>query len=131
MHIKVTGIITTTDDELVLAMAPTKFDTEDFDNPMVTWLFEFITRNKLAAAKHKLRVCDVTATMKRSKGLIFLDDTKINRRTKPREAYNRAIKWFADHCEKLKLTQLCLYMCTNTRDIKIYIQEDKAYVEND
>lgn len=120
-----------TDDELVTTTLPTRIDTKDLNYPTVKWLWEFITRDKLAAAKSKLRVSDVTSVMRRSKGMVFLETTGINRRSKPRDAFNKALKWFETNCAKLKLTQMCLLMCTNTRNIKIYIQEEKAYVEAD
>ena len=131
MLVKVTVIVESTDDELVTTTLPTRIDTKDLNYPTVKWLWEFITRDKLAAAKRKLRVSDVTSIMKRSKGMVFLETTGINRRSKPRDAFNKALKWFETNCAKLKLTQMCLLMCTTTRDIKIYIQEEKAYVEAD
>ena len=131
MLVKVTVIVESTDDELVTTTLPTRIDTKDLNYPTVKWLWEFITRDKLAAAKRKLRVSDVTSIMKRSKGMVFLETTGINRRSKPRDAFNKALKWFETNCEKLKLTQMCLLMCTITRDIKIYIQKEKAYVEAD
>ena len=131
MLVKVTVIVESTDDELVTTTLPTRIDTKDLNYPTVKWLWEFITRDKLAAAKRKLRVSDVTSIMKRSKGMVFLETTGINRRSKPRDAFNKALKWFETNCAKLKLTQMCLLLCTSTRDIKIYIQEEKDYVEAD
>lgn len=61
---------------------------------------------------------------------MFIGDDDLNRRSKPRDAFNKALKWFETNYAKLKLTQMCLLLCTNTRDIKIYIQEEKEYVEN-
>lgn len=130
MHVNVTVIVESTADELVTTTLPTRIDTKDLNYPTVKWLWEFITRDKRAAAKHKLHVYTVTSVMKNPKGRVFVEDTKINRRTKPREAFYKALKWFENNCAKLKLTQACLLMCTKTRDIKIYIQEDKDYVEN-
>ena len=130
MLVKVTVIVESTADELVTTTLPTRIDTKDLNYPTVKWLWEFITRDKLAAAKRKLRVFDVSAIRERSKGMVFLETTGINRRSKPRDAFNKALKWFETNYAKLKLTQMCLLLCTNTRDIKIYIQEEKEYVEN-
>lgn len=130
MLVKATVIVESTDDELVTTTLPIRIDTKDLNYPTVKWLWEFITRDKLAAAKRKLRVFDVSSIRKRSKGMVFLETTGINRRSKPRDAFNKALKWFETNCAKLKLTQMCLLLCTSTRDIKIYIQEEKDYVEN-
>lgn len=131
MLVKVTVIVESTDDELVTTTLPTRIDTKDLNYPTVKWLWEFITRDKLAAAKRKLCVFDVSSIRKRSKGIVFLETTGLNRRSKPRDAFNKALKWFETNCAKLKLTQMCLLLCTSTRDIKIYIQEEKDYVEAD
>ena len=131
MLVTVTVIVEATGGELISTRPYAIINTKKPTGPTAMWLWEFITRNKLAAAKSKLRVSDVTSIMKRSKGMDFLETTGINRRSKPRDAFNKALKWFEANCEKLKLTQMCLLMCTNTRDIKIYIQEEKEDVGAD
>lgn len=131
MLVKVTVIVEATGGELISVCPPWLIDTKRLDGPVTRGLWEYVTGDKLAAAKSKLRVSDVTSVMKRSKGMVFLETTRINRRSKPRDAFNKALKWFETNCAKLKLTQMCLLMCTNTRDIKIYIQEEKDYVEAD
>lgn len=131
MHVNVTVIVEATGGELISVCPPWLVDTKRLDGPVVRGLWEYVTGDKLVAAKSKLRVSDVTSIMKRSKGMVFLETTGINRRSKPRDAFNKALKWFEINCAKLKLTQMCLLMCTNTRDIKIYIQAEKYYVEAD
>lgn len=130
MLVKVTVIVEATGGELIATRPYALVDTKKPDGPIARCFWKFVTENKFAAAKNKLRVSDVTSIMKRSKGMVFLETTGINRRSKPRDAFNKALKWFETNCAKLKLNQMCLLMCTNTRDIKIYIQEDKDYVEN-
>ena len=130
MLVKVTVIVESTDDELVTTTLPTRIDTKDLNYPTVKWLWEFITRDKLAAAKRKLRLFSAYAVQRSTKATVFISDADLNRRSKPRDAFNKALKWFETNYAKLKLTQMCLLLCTNTRDIKIYIQEEKEYVEN-
>lgn len=130
MLVKVTVIVESVDNELISNRPYALINTKKPDGPVARCLWKFVTENKLAAAKNKLHVYAVTAVMKNPKGKVFVEDAKINRRTKPREAFNKALKWFEDNCVKLKLTQMCLLMCTDNRDIKIYIQEDKEYVED-
>lgn len=130
MLVKVTVIVESTDDELLTTTLPTRIDTKDLNYPTVKWLWEFITRDKLAAAKRSLRLISAYAIQRRTKATMFLGDADLTRRLKPRNAFNKALKWFETNCAKLKLTQMCLLMCTKTRDIKIYIQEEKEYVEN-
>lgn len=131
MLVKVTVIVESTDNELISVCPPWLINTKRLDGPVTRGLWKYVTRDKLAAAKHKLCVSDVLSIRERSKGMVFLETTGINRRSKPRDAFNKALKWFETNCAKLKLTQMCLLMCTTTRDIKIYIQEEKAYVEAD
>lgn len=131
MLVKVTVIVESTDNELISADPPWPINTKKPDGTVARCFWKFITRDKRAAAKNKLRVSDITVVMKRSKSMLLLGDNQVNRRLKPRDAFNKALKWFETNCAKLKLTQMCLLMCTNTRDIKIYIQEEKAYVEAD
>lgn len=131
MLVKVTVIVESVDNELISADPPWPINTKKPDGHVARCFWKFVTENKLAAAKNKLRVYAVTSVMKKPKGKVFVEDTKINRRTKPREAFNNALKWFENNCAKLKLTQMCLIMCTKTRDIKIYIQEMKHNVEAD
>ena len=130
MLVKATVIVESTDDELVTTTLPTRIDTKDLNYPTVKWLWEFITRDKLAAAKRKLRLISAYAVQRSTKAAVFIGDDDLNRRSKPRDAFNKALKWFETNYAKLKLTQMCLLLCTNTRDIKIYIQEEKEYVEN-
>ena len=130
MLIKVTIIVESTDDELVTATLPTRIDTKEINYPIVKWLWEFITRDKLAAAKRKLRLISAYAVQRRTKATVCLGNDELKRAEKPKRTFNKALKWFEDNCEKLKLKQMCLLMCTDNRDIKIYIQEDKDYVEN-
>lgn len=131
MIVKVTVIVKSTEGELISAGEPWSIDTKNPDGSGALGLWEYVTGDKLAAAKRKLRVFYITSLMKRPKGMVFLETTGISRRSKPRYAFNKALKWFETNCSKLKLTQMCLLMCTSTRDIKIYIQEDKDYVEAD
>lgn len=130
MLVKVTVIVESTADELVTTTLPIWIDTKDLNYPTVKWLWEFITRDKLAAAKRKLRLISAYAVQRSTKAAVFIVDDDLNRRSKPRDAFNKALKWFETNYAKLKLTQMCLLLCTNTRDIKIYIQEEKEYVEN-
>lgn len=130
MYVKVTVIVEATGGELVVATIPTRVDTEDLNYPTVKWLWEFITRNKLAAAKRKMRLIRAYAVQKRTKACVFIGEDTLKRTEKPRKSFIKALKWFETNCAKLKLTQMYLLMCTKTRDIKIYIQEEKEYVEN-
>lgn len=131
MHVNVTVIVESTAEELVTITLPTRIDTKDLNYPTVKWLWEFITRDKRAAAKCKLRLISAYAVQRSTKANVFIGDADLNRRSKPRDAFNKALKWFETNCAKLKLTQMRLLMCTKTRDIKIYIQEEKYYVEAD
>lgn len=131
MLVKVTVIVESNDNELISVCPPWLINTKRLDGPVTSGLWKYVTRDKLAAAKRKLRVFDVLSIRERSKGMVFLETTGINRRSKPRDAFNKALKWFETNCAKLKLTQMCLLMCTTTRDIKIYIQAEKYYVEAD
>ena len=130
MFVEVTVIVEDTSGELISVCPPWLINTKRLAGPTTRGLWEYVTEDKLAAAKRKLRVFDVSSIRKRSKGIVFLETTGLNRSSKPRDAFNKAIKWFETNCAKLKLTQMCLLMCTKTRDIKIYIQEEKEYVEN-
>lgn len=125
MLVKATVIVESTDDELVTTTLPTRIDTKDLNYPTVKRLWEFITRDKLAAVKRKLRLISAYAVQRSTKATVFISAADLNRRLKPRDAFNKALKWFETNCAKLKLTQMCLLMCTDTRDIKIYIQEEK------
>lgn len=130
MLVKVTVIVESNDNELISVCPPWLINTKRLDGPVTRGLWKYVTRNKLAAAKRKLIVFDVSSIRERSKGIVFLETTGLNRSSKPRDAFNKALKWFETNYAKLKLTQMCLLLCTNTRDIKIYIQEEKEYVEN-
>lgn len=90
MLVKVTVIVESTDDELVTTTLPTRIDTKYLNYPTVKWLWEFITRDKLAAAKRKLRVFDVLSIRERSKGIVFLETTGINRRSKTKRRFQQS-----------------------------------------
>lgn len=129
MYVKVTIIVESIDDELVTALL-TSIDTKKLNYPTANWLWEFITRDKRAANKNKLRLANAFAVQKRTKDMVIIGKSEINGNEKPRKTFNSALKWFEVNYESLKLNQMCLIMVTDSRDIKIYIQEDKAYVEN-
>lgn len=131
MLVKVTVIVESNDNELISVCPPWLINTKRLDGPVIRGLWKYVTGSKLAAAKRKLIIFDVSSIRKRSKGIVFLETMGLNRSSKPRDAFNKALKWFGTNCAKLKLTQMCLLFCTSTRDIKIYIQEEKYYVEAD
>ena len=130
MFVKVTVIVKATGGELISVCQPWLINTKRLDGPITRGLWEYVTGDKLAAAKRKLRLFSAYAVQRSTKDTVFISDADLNRRSKPIDTFNKALKWFETNCAKLKLTQMYLLMFTKTRDIEIYIQEEKEYVEN-